>query len=45
LITTTVQALADTEAIKKHKAKGHKGLLKLVGTNIAFSHTGLDAVR
>jgi len=44
LITTTVQALADTQAINEHKAKGHTGLIKLVGTNIAFSHTGLHAL-
>ncbi|KIM71740.1 hypothetical protein PILCRDRAFT_16772 [Piloderma croceum F 1598] len=41
LITTTKQALRDIQAIKEHKAKG---LLKLVGTNIAFSHTGLHAL-
>lgn len=45
LITTTTQALADQAAIEAHKKAGHKGLLTLVGTNIAFSKTGLDAVR
>lgn len=44
LITTTTQALNDQKAINDHKAKGGQGLLKLVGTNIAFSQTGLRAV-
>jgi len=44
LITTTTQALADHSAIAEHKAKGGQGLLKLVGTNIAFSHTGLTVL-
>ena len=45
LITTTTQALADTAAIQNHKSKGNKSLLKIVGTNIAFSQAGLNAVR
>lgn len=45
LITTTTQALADTAAIQKHKSQGHTSLLKLVGTNIAFSQAGLTTVR
>jgi Dyp-type peroxidase family len=44
LITTTTQALADQDAIKDHKDKGHTGLIKLVGTNIAFSQAGLYAL-
>ena len=43
-ITTTAQALADQDAINEHKSKGKEGLLKLVGTNIAFSQTGLTLV-
>jgi Dyp-type peroxidase family len=44
LITTTTQAMHDNDAIDAHKAKGEKCLLKLVGTNIAFSQKGLDAL-
>jgi Dyp-type peroxidase family len=40
-ITTTAQALADQDAINEHKSKRKEGLLKLVGTNIAFSQSGL----
>jgi len=42
LITTTTEALADAQKIADHKARGHSGLLKLIGTNVAFSQTGLD---
>ena len=45
LITTTTQALADAQKIADHKAQGHSSNLKLVGTNLAFSQTGLNAVR
>jgi deferrochelatase/peroxidase EfeB len=41
LITTTAQAAADNNAINEHKAKGGEGCIKLVGTNIAFSQSGL----
>jgi Dyp-type peroxidase family len=44
LITTTAQAISDNEAIEAHKKKGNTSLLELVGTNIAFSHTGLLAL-
>jgi hypothetical protein len=44
LITTTAQVIADANAIKEHKRSGYPGLIKLAGTNIAFSHTGLTAV-
>jgi len=44
LITTTTQALADQKAIQAQKAEGYNSLLKLVGTNIAFSQTGLHAL-
>jgi Dyp-type peroxidase family len=44
LITTTTQALADTAAIQKHKSFGNINLLNIVGTNIAFSHTGLNTL-
>ncbi|KIM91350.1 hypothetical protein PILCRDRAFT_57880 [Piloderma croceum F 1598] len=44
LITTTTQALADAQKIADHKAQGHSNYLKLVGTNIAFSQKGLDAL-
>jgi len=44
LITTTTQVRADLEAIKAHKEKGYKDLLKLAGTNIAFSQAGLYAL-
>jgi hypothetical protein len=44
LITTTTQALANSKAIADHKANGNSDLIKLVGTNIAFSQTGLTAV-
>ena len=45
LITTTTIALADAQKIADHKAQGHSSLLKLLGTNLAFSQTGLDKVR
>jgi hypothetical protein len=45
LITTTTQTLAQSKAIADHKEKGNSGLIKLVGTNIAFSQTGLTTVR
>lgn len=44
LITTTTQALANSKAIADHKANGNSDLIKLVGTNIAFSQTGLTAL-
>jgi Dyp-type peroxidase family len=44
LITTTAQAIQDNKAIEAHKGKGNKDLLKLVGTNIAFSQKGLHAL-
>ena len=45
LITTTTQALADTAAIQNHKSQGNTSLLKIVGTNVAFSQAGLTTVR
>jgi Dyp-type peroxidase family len=44
LITTAAQVLLDLDAIAAKQAKGDKSLIKLAGTNIAFSHTGLVAL-
>ncbi|TFK38402.1 hypothetical protein BDQ12DRAFT_651384 [Crucibulum laeve] len=40
LVKTVAQVLKDRETIKDHKEKGHKGLVPMVGVNIAFSHSG-----
>jgi Dyp-type peroxidase family len=44
LITTTAQATADLAIIDQHKRQHGESLIKLVGTNIAFSHDGLTAL-
>lgn len=43
-ITTTAQAVADLAIINQHKRQHGESLIKLVGTNISFSHDGLTAV-
>ncbi|KAF7970552.1 hypothetical protein HWV62_23727 [Athelia sp. TMB] len=44
LITTTAQALADQAAIQQHKRQHGQSVIKLVGTNIAFSVDGLNTL-
>ena len=44
LIKTVAGVLKDRDLIKKHKKKGHKTLIPLVGVNIAFSHLGFVKV-
>lgn len=45
IITTARQVKNDAAAIAAHKVQQVPGLLALVGTNVAFSQTGLNAVR
>ncbi|KAG6849423.1 hypothetical protein H0H93_008571 [Arthromyces matolae] len=40
IVKTTAQVLKDRKAIDDHKKSGGKGLIKIVGVNIAFSHKG-----
>ena len=44
LITTTAQVLQDRQKLADHKKNKGKGLLKLNGVNITFSHAGLALV-
>jgi len=41
-ITNVTKAVEQRNDIKRHKKKGELGLLKELGVNIAFSHTGFE---
>jgi hypothetical protein len=45
IITTMQDVMNDMDAIKDVKRSGQDRLIPISGTNIAFSHTGLQKVR